>query len=110
MDNLAEALIPITLFVCIFLAIKAVVDSRFRRRMLDSPGAEDMVRAMLAGDEERRRNGSLRWGVVLVALAVGFGIIEIAGWREVTPGVFALLLLATGLGNLGYWFASRKDR
>lgn len=103
-----EVLIPITLFVTIFLAIKAVVDARVRRRMLDSPGAEDMVRAMVASEEERRRNGALRWGVVLVALAVSFGIIEAAGWREVTPGVFALLLAATGLGNLAYWFGSRR--
>lgn len=110
MNHIAEALIPITLFVCIFLAIKAVVDARVRRRMLDSPGAEDMVRAMIAGDEERRRNGSLRWGIVLVALAVGFGVIEATGVREVTPGVFALLLAATGLGNLGYWVMGRRAK
>jgi hypothetical protein len=49
-----------------------------------------------------------RWGVVLVALAIGFGLIEAAGWDELTPGVFAILLAATGIGNLGAYFLGNR--
>ncbi len=100
--------IPMVLFACIAYAIKAVVDARVRRQMVESNGSQDLVRSILEGEELRRRHGSLRWGVVLVALAIGFGLIEAWGWTEPNPGVFAVLLGAVGLGNLVYYFASRR--
>lgn len=103
-----EVLIPITLFVCIAYAIKAVVDARVRRQMVDSNGSQDLVRSILEGDEIRRRHASLRWGVLLLALAAGFVVIEAAGWTEVTPGVIAVLLGATGIGNLLAYRMSRR--
>lgn len=100
-------LIPIALFVCVYLAIKAVVDARARRQMVATNGSQDLVRSILEGEETRRRHASLRWGTVLAVLAIGFAIVE-AGWTDVTPGVFAVLLGATGLGNLVAWFAARR--
>jgi hypothetical protein len=104
-----ELLIPISLFVCITYAIKAVVDARVRQKMVDSNGSQDLVRSMLEGEELRRRHGSLRWGVTLVALAIGFALVDVAGWQEITPGVIAILLGATGLGNLAYYAIARKQ-
>ena len=52
---------------------------------------------------------SLRWGVVLVALALGFALVDAGGWTDIGPGVIAVLLGATGLGNLAYWFIARKQ-
>lgn len=101
-------LVPIALFVCITYAIKAVVDARVRRQMVDSNGSQELVRSMLEGDEVRRRHGSLRWGILLLLLAAGFVLIELIGWTEITPGVIAILLAATGLGNLGYYQISRR--
>jgi hypothetical protein len=43
-----------------------------------------------------------------VALAAAFGLIQASGWNEVTPGVIALLIGATGLGNLAYYMLSRR--
>ena len=103
-----ELLIPITLFICITYAIKAVVDARVRRQMVDSNGSQDLVRSILEGDEVSRRHSSLRWGILLLALAVGFMLIEAFGRTEVTPGVIAILLAVTGLGNLGYFWAGRR--
>lgn len=104
-----EILIPITLFVCIVYAIKAVVDSRVRQKMVDSNGSQDLVRSMLEGEELRRRHGSLRWGVTLVALAIGFAVVDAGNWNEITPAVIAILLGATGLGNLAYYAIARKQ-
>ncbi len=101
-------LVPIALFICITYAIKAVVDARVRRQMVDSNGSQELVRSMLEGDEVRRRHGSLRWGILLLLLAAGFVLIEVIGWTEITPGVIAILLAATGLGNLGYYLTSRR--
>ena len=63
---------------------------------------------MLQGEEHQRRHASLRWGVILLALALGFVLIEVFGWREVTPGVIAVLLAVTGAGNLAFYAISRK--
>lgn len=104
-----ELLIPITLFVCITYAIKAVVDAGVRRKMVDANGSQDLVRSMLQGEAERSRHGSLRWGVILVALAIGFGIVDAGRWDELTPGVLAILLGATGLGNLAYYAIARRQ-
>ncbi|TWI10258.1 DUF6249 domain-containing protein [Aerolutibacter ruishenii] len=109
MNNL-ELLIPITLFVCIVYAIKVVVDARTRAKLIANNVSEELMQAMLAGEEHNRRHGSLRWGIVLTALAIGFFVIEAAGWTEVTPGVIGVLLAVTGLGNLGFYMTSRKLR
>ena len=104
-----ELLIPISLFVCITYAIKAVVDAGVRRKMVDANGSQDLVRAMLQGEEQRSRHGSLRWGIVMVALAIGFGIVDAGHWDELSPAVIAVLLGATGLGNLAYYAIARKQ-
>ena len=103
-----EILIPITLFICIVYAIKAVVDARVRAKLIASNGSEELVRSMLLGEEQQRRHASLRWGIVLFTLAVGFFVIEAFGWTEVTPGVIGVLLAATGLGNLAFYMTSRR--
>ena len=103
-----EFLIPIVLFVCIYLAIKAVVEAYARRKLVQSNGSEDMLRTIIEGEETRRRQGSLRWGVILVALAVGFGLLEAFDWQQASPGLFAILLAATGLGNLAAFYIARR--
>ncbi|ALN89660.1 DUF6249 domain-containing protein [Lysobacter gummosus] len=103
-----EILVPISLFVCIVFAIKIVVEARFRSKLLQTGGAEELLRSMARDEDIRRRHGALRWGIVMVLLAIGFGIIESAGWRDANPGTVAVLLGAIGIGNLAYYFISRK--
>lgn len=102
-----DVFIPISLFVCVTYAIKAVVDARTRRRIIDASASQDLIRSMLEGDELQRRHAALRWGVVLLALAIGFAVIEMKGWTDLTPGIFAILLGATGIGNLAYYAIAR---
>jgi putative exporter of polyketide antibiotics len=103
-----DILIPITLFACVAYSIKAVVDAYARRRIIESRGSEELVRSLLEGEATRRRLASLHWGSVLIALAVGFGLVEMLGADRVTPGVVALLLGATGLGNLAFYVLERR--
>lgn len=103
-----EILVPITLFLSIVFALKIVVDARFRSKLLQTGGAEELLRSMARDEDVRRRHGALRWGIVMVLLAIGFAIIEAAGWRDVTAGTVAVLLGAVGLGNLAYYVISRK--
>lgn len=106
-----EFLIPIALFASIAYSIKAVVDARVRKQLVGGHGSPELVQSLLAGDETARRLSSLRWGITLVALAAGFGIVEALGWNDqVTAGVIAVLAGALGLGNLAFYAASRRLR
>lgn len=104
-----EILIPITLFVSIAWSIRTVVESYARRRIIESHGSEALVRSLLEGEAARRRQASLHWGCVLVALAAGFSLVELLVTADrVTPGALALLLGATGGGNLAYYLLQRR--
>ena len=105
-----EVFIPIVLFICIYLSIKAVVDARARKQMVQSNGSEEMLRTIIDGEETRRRQASLRWGVILVALAIGFGLLEAFSWEDASPGLFAILLAATGAGNLAAYYLARRAK
>src|SRR5688572_29693123 len=96
----AGVLIPITLFLCVTYAIKALLDARTRAKLIAANGSEELIRTLVQNEEQQQRHASLRWGIVLAALAVGFGLIEYFGWDDVTPGAIAVLLGATGVGNL----------
>jgi hypothetical protein len=100
-------LIPIILFLCITYVIKAVLDARTRGKLIAANGSEELIRSLVQNEEQLRRHASVRWGVVLVSLAVGFALIEYFGWDDVTPGAVAVLLGATGIGNLITYYISR---
>jgi hypothetical protein len=102
-----ELLIPIVLFLCITYAIKAVLDARTRAKLIAANGSEELIRSLVQNEEQQRRHASVRWGVVLVCLAIGFALIEFFGWDDITPGAVAVLLGATGVGNLVSFYISR---
>jgi hypothetical protein len=101
-------LVPISLFLCITYAIKIVVDARVRSHMIGAGGSEELVNSVLRDEEQRRRHSSLRWGIVLLSVGIGFGLIQLFGWHDVTPGMVAVLAGATGLGNLAFFAIARR--
>jgi hypothetical protein len=103
-----DILLPITLIVGIVYAIKVVVDARFRRHIVNTGGSVEVVNSLLQDEQLRRRHSSLRWGIILLSVALGFGLIEWFGWKEITPGLIAVLAGATGLGNLVFFAISRR--
>ena len=86
-----EMFIPIVLFICIFLAIKVVVDARVRRRLVETNGSEELVKVMLAADEEARRGNALKWGLVSVAIGGAFFMQQMFKLDENDPATFGLL-------------------
>jgi len=103
-----ELLIPIILFLCITYIIKVILDARTRGKLIAANGSEELIRSLVQNEEQQRRHASVRWGVVLVCLAIGFALIEYFGWDDVTPGAIAVLLGATGVGNLITFYVSRN--
>ena len=105
-----HTLVPIALFVCVTYAFKAALDAVMRYRMLHEPGTEELLRSILQGEEAQRRFASLRWGVLLVAAAAGFGVIQAIGWQDVNPGAIAVLACSIGLGHLLFYALARRLR
>jgi hypothetical protein len=104
-----DILLPITLIVGIVYAIKVVVEARARRQLLlAADGSVELAHALLRDQERQRRLSSLRWGIVLVSLSLGFGLIHWLEWDEVSPGLVAVLAGATGIGNLVFYFINRE--
>jgi hypothetical protein len=103
-------LIPITLFICIVVAIKVIVDAKVRKRIAETNPSEDLVKTMLIADEQSRRLSALKWGLVLTVVGVAFGLISGLHLSSDNPGSYGLLIGAAGVGMLAYHaLANRKS-
>ncbi len=102
-----QELIPITLFLCIAYAIHAIADARARSKLVAPHVPEEVIRSLAVLEEERRRQGALRWGISLVSLAVALALLEAIGARELTFGAAAALAGSAGVGQLLAWFITR---
>ncbi|UPG94915.1 DUF6249 domain-containing protein [Luteibacter aegosomatissinici] len=107
--NAVEALIPISLFFAIALVIKWIIDARFRHKMIQAGVTGELQKQWFEEELNQRRQSALRWGTVLTLLAVGFAFIQAKGWDELNPGVVAVLVACTGVGNLVYYAVSRRQ-
>ncbi len=103
-------LIPITLFVMIGYIVKVILDSRVRRRLVESSASESLVRSLIEADELARRTSALKWGLVLSALGAAFGLIEWLDLQPDSPGTFGLLFIAAGIGMLSYHLLTQRSR
>jgi hypothetical protein len=104
-----RVLVPIALFVCATIAFRALLEAVIRMRLMHLGRTDASLRAMPDADRFQRRSGALRSGIALVALATGAAIIEAFGWRDVTPGAVAAVVLPMGLGELIFYFLSQRD-
>lgn len=100
--------VPIIFFICIVAAIKFVVDGRLRRRLAETNASEDLVKAMLLADEQNRRLGAMKWGMVLTLVGIAFFVQQALHLGPQDPATYGLLFVASGLGLLGYHFMASK--
>jgi hypothetical protein len=104
-----RVIVPIALFVCATVAFKALLEAVIRMRLMNRGQSETSLRALLDADHLQRRAGALRTGIALVALACGAALIEAFGWRDVTPGAVAAIVLPMGIGELIFFFFSQRE-
>jgi len=103
-----RVLVPIALFVCALIAFKALLETVIRLRLMHLGQSETTLRALLDADSFQRRAGALRTGIALVSVACGAALIEAFGWRDVTPGAVAAVVLPMGIGELIFFFLSQR--
>jgi hypothetical protein len=102
--------VPISLFFAVVLAIKVVVDSRWRRRLVETNPSEELMKSVMAADEIARRLSALKWGLVLTLLGAAFGIIGATNMSSDSPGAWGVLFAAAGIGLLAYHGIANKFR
>jgi hypothetical protein len=103
-------MIPISLFVCIVVAIKVVVDARWRKRLVETNPSEELMKSVMLADEASRRLSALKWGLVLTLVGVAFGIIDGINLSSDSPGAWGILFAASGIGLLAYHAIANKVR
>lgn len=104
-----QELIPLTLIVCFAYAIQAVVDARARSKLIAPHVSDEVIVTLLRAEQLRRKSSSLRWGITLVAAAVGLAIVQSLGWEELNPGYLAVIVGAIGVGQLIHYAVAAKS-
>lgn len=100
MFDIIALLIPIVGFVCLFAIVRAVIDGRVKRRLAETQASEAMVRALFEADADRRRQETLKWGLLLGAIGLSLVVTDLLGLGGDDPGAYGLLLGAAGLALL----------
>lgn len=102
-----QIIVPIALFICITYAFCVVVQALLRYRMTREPGTEEILHSILAAERADRRLSSLRWGLLAIALSIGFFVLDRIDADGLSALSFAVLLGATGLSQLLYFAMTR---
>jgi len=105
MGDLEEVLVPLAAFWLVFMIIKYSLDFKLRKKLIEKGLVDEKVRYLW-----RYQNGvmsSLKWGMVLVAVGLGFLAYKIAPdayWRDGEPEVFTfgVMLLLAGIALIVY--------
>jgi hypothetical protein len=109
MFDILALLIPIIGFVCLVAIVRAVIDGRLKRRLAETHASEELLRALAQADEASRRNGALKWGLVMLLTGSAFLAIQLFGLSSEDPGSYGLLLGAAGIGLLLHHTLQRRD-
>lgn len=109
MDDILSLLIPIIGFICIVFIVRVVVDGRVRRRLAETHASEELMRAMMEADARNQRQAALKWGLVLAASGIAFGIIDALGLTSADPGAYGLILGGAGLALLVHHLIQRHE-
>lgn len=105
---LQEVLIPAVVFGAIIIALKLMLDSRLRNKLIDKGMVDENVKFLNYSTAQTHRLSSLKWGMVLVSIGLALLISYI--WPDVfsDEGTFGLMFLFAGIGFLIYFGISQK--
>ena len=106
--DLTSILITAIVFFSVVAFVKILVDARIRHKLIDKGMVDENIKYLYSEGLESHVPASLKWGMVLVGIGLGFIIGQLVPSRisdEVTVGsIFTL----AGLGLILYYFIARK--
>lgn len=106
-----DFLVPLGFFAMIAYIAKLIGDTRIRRKALDSHAEADVAEAILDRRwAEPSTRSALKWGLIVGALGFGVLLVDLFAIGFESPLAYAILLLATGMALLGYYFVERENQ
>ena len=100
-------LIPIVLFIMFFGVIgyitRVISDNRVRRELVSLNADKETIDYLFLRARSENPDGSLKWGIVSVALGAALALIQLLGLAEDQPMTYALLFIFGGSGLLGFY-------
>ena len=103
MEEIISMIIPMVGFVCLVAIIKIVTDNRVRRRLAETHASDDVVRSMLASEQNSQREGALKWGIVSASTGVGLIMIDLLTLTPEQSSTYGIIIVTAGIGLLVYY-------
>jgi len=106
--DLTGILITAIVFFSIVAFVKILVDAKIRHKLIDKGMVDENVKYLYPEKSELNVSASLKWGMVLVGIGLGFIIGQLVPSRisdEVTVG--SMFTLA-GLGLILYYLIAKR--
>ncbi len=92
----AEFLIPITMFIAIGWVVKTISDNKLRKVAIEKGGVDKDTLNWLTKGNYTRRDNSLKWGMVCIAVGAAL-IVSRIFQREISEEMgFGLMLVCAG--------------
>jgi|GEM_PF-264327 len=104
-----ELLIPITMFIVIGWIVKVLSDNKLRKSALEKGNLDKNTMDLLFKNRTCRRDNSLKWGMVLIAIGLALIIARIIGDLEEEAALGLMLLLAGAALVIFHWSHSKKE-
>ncbi|HUF30175.1 MAG TPA: DUF6249 domain-containing protein [Gemmatimonadaceae bacterium] len=106
-------LVPFGFFVTvayIFVGIvRAVSDGRTRRKLIETGASPELAAALVSAPARGEPDPTLRWGIVIGALGLGFIVLQLLPFPEDDPIMIGLLLVFLSAGLLLSYAITRRS-
>lgn len=109
MEDIIALSIPIIGFFCLVLIVRAVLDSRDKRRFAETQTSEKLVQALADADLAKRKYSAQKWGLLFFSTGIGFIFIDVFQLSAKDPGAFGILVGAIGIGLLVLNYLQHKN-
>ena len=103
-----DILVPLIIFGFIGYIVKVISDNRIRRLLIDKGEINENLKYLYSDKLAFATPGSLKWGMVLIALGLSFLMSEIFSFLDDETGMFASMFIMGGLALVVYYFIATR--
>lgn len=104
---MAEEMIPIVVcsafFWCIAYITRVISDNRIKRELIKMKADSQTIDYLMLRSPAEGHEGSLKWGMVIVALGIAFAVIELVGLDGDDPFTWGVLFIFGGGALLSHY-------
>jgi len=107
--EMVQYLLPVFVLLAILYAIVSIfrikADNKIRQQLIEKGISEDMLRRLLLTGDERKRNETLKWAIVVGCTGAGMIISGYLGFNFLS---FAVVMMSIAAGLIMHYFLAPK--